>query len=210
MPFPFMAAATLGAAALSAYGQRSANKANRESSREQMAFQESQSSSAVQRQMRDMKAAGINPILAGKYGGASSPGGASYDAGNVLSDIPTAVSSAIQLKRLKAELENMSVTNDNLRANTQQIRSQTALNNVSAKKVASDILMSQADRARALALQPAYNAAGGIISGGISSAKRAGDIVLDVIRSKADKSRAVAQSRKDYAKRGFEIFGRGK
>ena len=162
MPFPFMAAATLGAAALGAYGQHRANKASKESVREQMAFQESQSSSAVQRQMRDMKAAGINPMLAGRFGGASSPAGASYDAGNVLSDIPTAVSSAIQLKRLKAELENMDVTNQNLRENTLQIRSQTALNNASAKKVVSDILLNEADRARALALQPAYNAAGGI------------------------------------------------
>ena len=208
MPFPFMAAATIGAAALGVYGQHRANKVNQQSVREQMAFQESQSSSAVQRQMRDMKAAGINPMLAGKFGGASSPGGASYDAGNVLSDIPTAVSSAIQLKRLKAELENMDLTNDNLRAHTRQITSQTALNNVSAKKVASDIGLSQAERARVIALQPAYNAAGGVISGGIASAKRARDIILDDIRSRADKSRAIAASRRDYAKRGFEIFSK--
>lgn len=64
-------------------GQYAANRETRQSTAKQMAFQERMSNTAHRRQMRDLKIAGINPMLTAKLGGASSPSGASYQAGNI-------------------------------------------------------------------------------------------------------------------------------
>lgn len=99
---------------LGARGQRDANRMNRQLMREQMAWQEQMSSSAVQRRMLDMKKAGINPMLAGKFD-ASTPAGSLATMGNPNANLAAnlagsgdrAINSAIAMKTNKKQLELM-------------------------------------------------------------------------------------------------------
>jgi len=67
-------AATAAAVASFVGGERR-NRAQEEMSSAQMAFQREMSNTAHQRQVADLKAAGINPMLSAKLGGASTPMG---------------------------------------------------------------------------------------------------------------------------------------
>lgn len=70
-------------------------------SREQMQFQERMSNTAYQRATADMRASGINPMLAYMQGGASSPAGAQA---NITDMIGPAVASAQHARRLTGEI----------------------------------------------------------------------------------------------------------
>lgn len=100
----FAGAAGLNAlsTAASIYGAEQANKSNRDISREQMAFQERMSNSAYQRAVADMRAAGLNPLLAYGQGGASSPSGASTTMENIMAGASTG---ALDTLRLKKDIE---------------------------------------------------------------------------------------------------------
>lgn len=95
------AAAAGIAGAASAFGQWQANSSNKKIAREQMQFQERMSSTAYQRAVEDLKAAGLNPILAAGTP-ASSPAGAKTEVENVLGK---GVSSALEAQRIAREFK---------------------------------------------------------------------------------------------------------
>jgi hypothetical protein len=65
-------------------GSHMRNKEAKKASARQMAFQRDMSDTSYQRGMEDMRKAGLNPILAGKVGGASTPTGSTYNPENVV------------------------------------------------------------------------------------------------------------------------------
>lgn len=72
---PFIIGAAIGGL-VSGIGQLVAAKASKKQAAKNRAFQADMANTAYQRAMRDMKLAGLNPILAYKQGGAATPGGA--------------------------------------------------------------------------------------------------------------------------------------
>jgi len=96
---------------LSFFGAKDANEDNIQLAKDQMFFQERMSNTAYQRATADMKAAGINPMLAYSQGGASTPAGASAVTRNPWEGAGSSVRQALmfqeQLKQQKIMTSTM-------------------------------------------------------------------------------------------------------
>jgi hypothetical protein len=86
------------------------NKQAEQASAKQMAFQRDMSDTSYQRGMADMKKAGLNPILAGKFGGASTPTGSTYNPENVAT---SSAQVAMQSANVKQLLDQNRITKSN-------------------------------------------------------------------------------------------------
>ena len=143
--FPAMMAAgsTLVAGGLNYLGTSEQNELNKKMAREQMAFQERMSNTSYQRAMADMKKAGLNPMLAFSQGGASTPSGATAQMQNA---IGSGVSSALDARRMYAEIANLQAQNKKIAADTyltEQLRkvaeADTAIKSNTAKVVEASV-----------------------------------------------------------------------
>jgi hypothetical protein len=102
--------AVLGGLA-SAYGQYRSNKETRN-------YATKMSGTAHQRQMADLKAAGINPILAGRLGGASTP---SYQAGNIGSAAVQGYGQVSSAKQAQAQTRQADAQTGQIKEQTKKI-----------------------------------------------------------------------------------------
>lgn len=128
------AAAIMGGASLA--GGLMGNAGNAKQAQKNRDFQEHMSNTAYQRGMADMKAAGLNPILAAYKGGASTPGGAQAQVTDVLSPAVQAglntVSTAQQVATGKAQ---ESLTNETIFKVRQDILQSKASTNLTESQV---------------------------------------------------------------------------
>jgi len=102
----YTAGAGVGGALIGLYGSRLSQKASRAESQRVRSWQEQLSNTAHQREIADLKAAGLNPMLSVRGQGSSTPTGSTAQIPDYGSNITKGISSGVQAAQATQTIRN--------------------------------------------------------------------------------------------------------
>lgn len=137
----------LAAAAISAFGsykgQASANDTNVRLAKENRDWQTEMSNTSYQRAVGDLQKAGLNPMLAYQQGGANTPAGGFAKVENTIGPAMASASQSQQgIQAYETAKQNSAMT-DQIKAQTDKIRSETMTNEANTAKLLAEIRQMQ-------------------------------------------------------------------